>query len=64
MQKPTNAAASEIVRILSVNNDINAQISTLQSITVSNLEIIEALSITAMWEEVPDPEPLPDPLAP
>lgn len=64
MQKPTNAAASEIVRILSVNNDITTQISTLQGIAASNLEIIEALSITATWDEVPDPEPLPDPLAP
>lgn len=60
-----NAAAHEIVRLRSVNQDIDVQISELRDRQILNAETIGNLAHVAMWEADPgaplEPaEPAPD----
>lgn len=55
LRQPDNAAAVEIVRLRSVNNDIDMQIQELRRAQDRNSEIIGALDLTAQWVEVEEP---------
>lgn len=62
MLKPTNYAAEEIIRLRSVNADLDVQANLVKQAQQSNLDSIAALDQIATWEEVPDeviPEPEP-----
>lgn len=57
-RQPANAAAIEVVRLRSVNNDIDTQIAELRRAQGRNSEIIGALDLTAQWVEVEEPPAL------
>lgn len=54
-RQPGNAAAIEVVRLRSVNGDIDTQIQELRKAQDRNSEIIGALELTAQWVEVEEP---------
>jgi hypothetical protein len=54
MLKPTNYAAEEIVRLRSINADLDVQANLVKQSQEKNLDSIAALDQIATWEEVPD----------
>ena len=48
---PASAAAQEIVRLRSINSDIDEQIIQLRNVQSKNSEIMGALDLTAQWIE-------------
>ena len=62
---PANAAATEIVRLRSINADIDEQLRVLRETKMGNSEIIGNLGTLATWEDedsyvTPGPEQAPD----
>lgn len=55
MKRPANAAAEEIARLTSINNDIDEQVRVLRESQGRNGTIIEQLGPLAEWVEVTDP---------
>lgn len=55
VQKPTNAIASEIARLRSINGDIDVQIEALESAKEQNSEAIAELEPHATWEDIEEP---------
>lgn len=65
MLKPTNYAAEEIIRLRSINADLDVQANLVKQSQQKNLDSIAALDQIATWEEVldivePEPEPVVD----
>lgn len=54
MLKPTNYAAEEIIRLRSINADLDVQANLVKQSQEKNLDSIAALDQIATWEEVPD----------
>ena len=51
MSIPANAAAEEMVRLRSVNADIDEQIRVLREMQLANSEVVGNLSHVAQWVE-------------